>query len=499
MPRTRALVLYAVAVVALAVVMMLVFGWFELEPAPRPSAEPPLAAPDREPHQPMLPAVPADAAEAARVNVTDPELAEEMARQRLYESFGVRRVGATGGGFRVMVTAGETKIVGHEAFFVEMRETWGDEKAWLDVLRRVRPIEGVTRTDADGIARFDGQHIHGVVAWVMHNQTMLWQATGPIYWKAVSAEFAFGPVVLRGTVHDGNGQPRAGAVITAVTELKPGRKEKVVTTYVGVSDELGKFELTGLPHDSLRVTCLGNEAFGHAEERRTVDANLAKQVSVRFGGTPGLRWWRGRVVDESGVLVVGPNEIRLEHADGERRVVASQSDGTFAVQLAAGRWRARVGNGAKAALTKPLELVVAAQDLERDVVLPGRQVLLRLASADASVEVEPALEWLALTRDKEPADAEPAKGKSVPIQSLVGRGGANASPPRGTPIVGGRLFRWNGAEYYGWSGLPDDVYTLVVWGSYYEVVGMPEGGMPIDTRLMSPTIVDVLLRRVIPK
>jgi len=491
MPRTRALVLCAVVVVALAVVMMLVFGWFELQPAPRPSAEPMPAAVAREPHQPMLPAVPADATEAARVDVADPELAEQMARQRLYESFGVRRVGATGGGLRVVLTAGETKIVGHEAFFVEMRETWGDEKAWLDVLRRVRPIEGVTRTDVDGIARFDGQHIHGVVAWVMHNQTMLWQATGPIYWKAVSAEFGFGPVVLRGTVHDGNGLPRAGAVITAVIELKPGRKEKVFTTYVGVSDELGKFELTGLPHESLRVTCLGNETFGHAEERRTVDANRAKQVSVCFGGTPGTRWWRGRVVDENGVLVIGPNEIRLEHADGERRVVASQSDGTFALQLAAGVWRARAGHEGKAALAKPLEIVVAAQDLERDVVLPGRQVLLRLAAADASVDFAHRLEFLALTRANEPAEPGPAAEN---LQVAVGKARSGASPRRGAPMVGGRRFTWNGADYYGWSGLPDDVYTLDIWGTY-EIVGLPEGGMPIDTRLASPTIVDVLLRR----
>lgn len=498
MPRTRALVLCAVVFVALALGMMLVFGWFELEPAPRPPAEPAPAAAAREPHQPMLPAVPADATEAARVTVADPELAEQTARRRLYESFGVRRVGATGGGFGVLVTAGETKIVGHEAFFVPIQKTWGDEKAWLDVVRRVRPIEGVARTDVDGIAHFDGQHIHGVIAWVMHQQTMLWRASGPILWKAVSVEIGFGPVVLRGTVHDGNGLPRAGAVITAVPVPKPGRKEQAFTTYVGVSDELGKFELTGLPHELLRVTCLGNETFGFTEEQRTVEPTRSRQVSVRFGGTPGTRWWRGRVVDENGVLVVGPNEIRLEHADGEQRVATSQSDGTFAVQLAAGVWRVRAGREAKAALARPLELVVAAQDLERDVVLPGRQVLLRLAAVDASVDFAHALDWLALTREKEPGESDPAEGNNVSIQSMAGRSRSGASSPRGTPMVGGRRFAWDGAEYYGWSGLPDDVYTLVSWGNY-EVVGMPEGGTPIDTRLMSPTIVDVLLRRVIPK
>ena len=494
MPRTRALVLCAVAVVAVAVVTMLVFGWFAIEPAPRPPAEPSPTPAAREPHQPMLPAAPADANEAARVTVADPELAEEMARRRLYESFGVRRVGATGGGFGVVVTAGETKIVGHEAFFVPVQKTWGDELAWLEVVRRVRPIEGVARTDVDGIAHFDGPHVHGVIAWVMHQQTMLWRASGPILWKPVSVEIGFGPVTLRGTVHDANGLPRAGAVIAAVPEPKPGRKEQAFTTYVGVSDELGKFELTALPHESLRVSCLGNETFGHAEEQRTVEPTRSRQVSVRFGGTPGTRWWRGRVVDENGVLVVGPNEIRLEHADGERRVATSQSDGTFAVQLAAGVWRVRAGHEAKAALAKPLELVVAAQDLERDVVLPGRQVLLRLAAADASVDLEQTLERLALTRDKEPAEPEPAVGKAETLQSVMGRVGSGASKRRGEPMVGGRRFTWNGAEYYGWSGLPDDAYTLVSWGNY-EVVGMPEGGMPIDTRLMSPTIVDVLLRR----
>jgi len=128
------------------------------------------------------------------------------------------------------------------------------------------------------------------------------------------------------------------------------------------------------------------------------------------------------------------------------------------------------------------------------VVLPGRQVLLPLAAVDASVDFDQALDWLALTREKEPAEPEPAEGTNVSIQSMAGRSRSGASSPRGQPMAGGRRFAWDGAEYYGWSGLPDDVYMLVSWGNY-EVVGMPEGGTPIDTRLVSPTIVDVLLRR----
>lgn len=499
MPRTRALVRCALALTlgALALVLMLGFGWFAPEPPLRGPAEPGPGSLASQP--PTLPAAVVDSAAAARVCATDPELADQLARKRLYDAWGLHYVGGTRGGLRIEVKAGETKVVGHDAFFVAIQKTWGDEQAWLDVVRRVRPIDGVSRTDVDGIARFDGQYLHGVIAWVMHQQTMLWRATGPVYGKPVFVEIGFGPVTLRGMVYDGNGLPRSGAVITAAPIQKPVRLEEMVTTYVGVSDELGKFELTGLPHASLRVTCLGNETFGYREEQRTLDASKTDEVRVRFGAEPDGRWWRGRVVDENGVVVIGPNDIRIEHAEGELRVETSKSDGTFAVRLGPGAWRAWATRAAMSVVGKPLQFVVGTRDIAHDVVLPGRQVLLRLAADHARVDLGEASEGLHLGRNGEPADVDPTAEHADKLRVALGRVRPGASPRRtGGPMAGGRRFAWNGAEWYGWCGLPSDVFTLGAWGSY-EVVGMPAGGMHLDTRVTSPLIVDVLLRRVEPK
>ena len=508
MPRNRALVRSAVAIVLFAVVFAAAWSWFQLEPlAPmRGTSEPssPVAHDRAEPSLPSATTASQAGAEP-RVTVADPELAEELARRRLYESFGARRVGATPGDLRVAVVAGETKVVAREAFLVEIRTTYGEEQAWLEIVRRLRPVEATSRTDVDGIARFQGQHLHGALVWVMNGQTMVWRATGPIYWKPVHTELALGPVTLRGTVHDAAGVALAGAVIcAALPPKKVGNQEEASTSYVGVSDELGTFELTGLPNGMLTVTChwpggtrapAGGSTGEHGgREKRVADASRTDAVRVRFGATPGARTWRGRVVDENGVVVVGPNEIRLEHEHGERRLAVTQSDGTFAVPLLPGAWRARAG--AEAASARPFELTIGRDDVVHDVVLAGRQVLLRLAGADASVELDEALQWLSLSRDV------PATGRGLRIETLhealqKATGGAPGDAPRqrGVPMAGGRRFSWNGAEWYGWSGLPPGHYHVGIWGSY-EIVGMPEGGLPIDTELASPTIADVLFRRV---
>ena len=453
MRRTRPLVLCAIALAlgAVALALMLAFGWFASEPPLRGPAEP---SPSSLASQP-LPADLADSEVAARRNATDPELAEQLARKRFYDLWGAHYVGGTSGGLRIEVKAGETKVVGHDAFFVAIRKTWGDELAWLDVVRRVRPIDGTSRTDVDGIARFDGQHPHGVIAWVMHQQTMLWRATGPVYKKPVFVEIGFGPVTLRGTVYDGNGLPRSGAVITAAPIQKQGDKEEKVTTYVGLSDELGKFELTGLPHASLRVTCLGDVAFGYREERRELNASKATTVSVRFGTAPGGRWWRGRVVDENGVVVIGPNDIWIEHAEGELRVETTKSDGTFAVRLGPGAWRAWTRRGAGSKARKPLQLVVDTHDLADDVVLPGRQVLLR-PTTPASISTRPARGCTsAATQD--PRRRKRIRPGSPPTSSGSrwagsGRARRRVLPLRRCPAVG--AFRGTGRSGTAGAGCP---------------------------------------------
>jgi len=337
---------------------------------------------------------------------------------------------------------------------------------------------------------------------------MVWRTTGPIHWKPVHIEIALGPVTLHGTVHDALGAPLAGAVILAVPPLKKlGKTEEKRASFVGVSDELGRFELVGLPNEMLTVTChwpsganvpvaaaVANAGSGVGDERRIADARTNNRVRVRFGGTPGVRTWRGRIVDEAGTVVVGPNEVRLEHEDGERRVVTAQNDGSLVVPLLPGKWRARAGSEAKAAVAPPLDLAIDGEDVERDVVMKGRQVLLRLAAADASVELDDVLDFVSLVADG--SELEPNVRVESLVEAMQKTNAGQASTPRrrGVPAGVGRRFAWNGAEWYGWSGLQAGTYRVHSWGQY-EILGAPTDGIPVDTSLASPTIVDVVLRR----
>lgn len=511
MPRHRVLARRALAITAVVATSLAAWWWFHLEQvAPLPATHEPAASAPVEALVPASVGAPSadEAAAEVRVGVDGLETPEEQARRRLYESFGIRRTGAAGGDLRLSVVAGDDKVVARDAFLVEIRTTYGDEGAWLDIVRRLRPVEATSRTDVDGIARFQGQHIHGAFVWVMNGQTMVWRTTGPIHWKPVHVEIALGSVTLHGTVHDAVGAPLAGAVILAVPPLKKlGKTEEKRASFVGVSDELGRFELVGLPNEMLTVTChwpsganvpvaaaVANAGSGAGDERRIADARTNNRVRVRFGGTPGVRTWRGRIVDEAGTVVVGPNEVRLEHEDGERRVVTAQNDGTLVVPLLPGKWRARAGSEAKAAVAPPLELTIDDKDIERDVVMKGRQVLLRLAAADASVELDDVLDFVSLVADG--SELEP----NVRVESLVearqkAKDGQPSTPRRrGVPMGGALRFSWNGVDWCGWSGLQAGTYRVHSWGEY-EIVGAPADGIPVDTALTSPTIVDVVLRR----
>jgi hypothetical protein len=174
--------------------------------------------------------------------------------------------------------------------------------------------------------------------------------------------------------------------------------------------------------------------------------------------------------------------------------VTAQNDGSLVVPLLPGKWRARAGNEAQAAVAQPLELTIGGEDVERDLVMKGRQVLLRLAAADGSVDLADVLEFVSLVADG--SEIEP----NVRAESLVeamqqAKAGQPSTPRRrGVPAGVGRRFAWNGAEWCGWSGLQAGTYRVHSWGQY-EIVGAPADGIPVDTGLTSPTIVDVVLRR----
>lgn len=388
--------------------------------------------------------------EAPRTPLSAEEQALAQSRARTFENFGVRRIGATRGGLRVTVVQGGVPLVGAFVQLVPIQRTFGDEKAWLEVVRDGRPVAARARTDAEGQVQFDGEHPHGVLVWAMHGDTMVWRTTGPVVWKRVECQIELGRTIVRGTVHDAEGRPRKGAVLTAAApELIKGVRRLVPEQFVAVSDAQGRFAIEGLPAAMMTITCLGDDAVPAApDEQRLVDTVLHPDARVRFGGEPGSCWWRGRVVDARGRPQRGSTPLCFEEVDGaERRSCQAGFDGSFAVRLPSGRWRGYVAHDS---LVHPQPVVLRITDADVDCDLRDERgrVLCRLAPATATVSLD-----------------------AVDRQVRLDRDGSYYAHP----IV----LQQGDATWLLWRGLPPGVYHLIAMGKL-QCVGAPASGHQFD-------------------
>lgn len=385
--------------------------------------------------------------DATRTPLSAEEEALAQSRARTFENFGVRRIAATRGGLRVTVVQGGVPLVGAFVQLVPIQRTFGDEKAWLEVVRDGRPVAARARTDAEGQVQFDGEHPHGVLVWAMHGDTMVWRTTGPVVWKRVECQIELGRAIVRGTVHDAEGRPRKGAVLTAAApELIKGVRRLVPEQFVAVSDAQGSFSIEGLPATMVTITCLGDP--GVPDEQRLVDSAQNPEARVRFGGEPGSRWWRGRVVDSHGRAQRGGTPLCFEEVDGaERRRCQAGFDGSFAVRLPAGRWRGFVAHDS---LVHPQPAVqrIGDADVEYDLRDERGRVLCRLAPATATVSLD-----------------------SVDRQVRLDRDGSHYAHP----IV----VEHGDATWLLWRALPPGVYQLRAIGAL-QCVGAPAGGHQFD-------------------
>lgn len=385
--------------------------------------------------------------DAARTPLSAEEQALAQSRARTFENFGVRRIAATRGGLRVTVVQGGVPLVGAFVQLVPIQRTYGDEKAWLEVVRAGRPVAARARTDAEGQVQFDGEHPHGVLMWAMHGDTMVWRTTGPVVWKRVECQIELGRAIVRGTVHDAEGRPRKGAVLTAAApEQVKGTRVLVPEQFVAVSDAQGRFTIEGLPAAMVTITCLGGE--GVLDEQRVVDTARHPEARVRFGAEPGSRWWRGRVVDAGGRAQRGGTPLCFEDDDGaERQLSEAAFDGSFAIRLPAGRWRGFVAHD-QLVHPRPVVLRIADADVEHDLHDERGRVLCRLVPATATVSLD-----------------------SVDRQVRLDRDGSF----HGHPIV----LEYGDATWLLWRALPPGVYHLIAIGAL-QCVGAPAGGHQFD-------------------
>lgn len=388
--------------------------------------------------------VPSD---AARTPLSAEEVALAQSRERTLENFGVRRIAATRGGLRVTVVEGGVPLVGAFVQLVPIQRTFGDEKAWLEVVRDGRPVAARARTDAEGQVQFDGEHPHGVLVWAMHGDTMVWRTTGPVVWKRVECKIELGRAIVRGTVHDAEGRPRKGAVLTAAApEQVKGVSRLVPEQFVAVSDAHGQFTLEGLPAAMVTITCLGDG--GAPDEHRLVDTARHAEARVRFGAEPGGRLWRGRVVDAGGRAQRGGTPLCFEEVNGaERQRCEALFDGSFVVRLPAGRWRGFVAHDLRVH-PRPVVLTIADVDVEQDLRDERGRVLCRLAPATATVSLESVDRQMRLDRD----------GSMYGFPTVVEHGDA---------------------KWLVWRALPPGVYHLHASG-HVQCVGAPEGGHQFD-------------------
>ncbi|MBL8736371.1 MAG: carboxypeptidase regulatory-like domain-containing protein [Planctomycetes bacterium] len=443
MPRSRILVGCTVLVV-LALLGFAVEALWVTPPPPSagPTGEPAAAA--------QLAGTRPDATEppeAPRTPLSAEEQALAQSRARTFENFGVRRIGATRGGLRVTVVQGGVPLVGAFVQLVPIQRTFGDEKAWIEVVRDGRPVAARARTDTEGQVQFDGEHPHGALVWAMHGDTMAWRTTGPVVWKRVECQIELGRAIVRGTVHDAEGRPRKGAVLTAAApEVVKGTRAQVPEQFVAVSDAQGRFTIEGLPAAAVTITCLGGE--GMLDEQRLVDTARHPEARVRFGAEPGSRWWRGRVVDALGRAQRGGTPLCFEEVDGaERRRCQAAFDGSFAVRLSPGRWRGFVAHDLLVH-PQPAVLQLTDADVELDLRDDRGRVLCRLAPATATVSLH-----------------------AVDRQVRLDRDGSYYAHP----IV----LQHGEATWLLWRGLPPGVYHLLASGTL-KCVGEPAGGHQFD-------------------
>lgn len=446
MPRSRILV----GCTVLVVLALLGFAVEALWIAPPPPAASPTGEPAAAAQLVGTRSDQEEPPDATRTPLSAEEQALAQSRARTFENFGVRRIGATRGGLRVTVVQGGVPLVGAFVQLVPIQRTFGDEKAWLEVVRDGRPVAARARTDAEGQVQFDGEHPHGVLVWAMHGDTMVWRTTGPVVWKRVECQIELGRAIVRGTVHDAEGRPRKGAVLTAAApEVVRGVRRLVPEQFVAVSDAQGQFAIEGLPAAMMTITRLGDGAVPNVpDEQRLVDTARHPEARVRFGGEPGSRWWRGRVVDSHGRAQRGGTPLSFEEVDGaERRRCQAAFDGSFAVRLPSGRWRGFVAHD-PLVHPQPAVVRITDADVECDLRDDRGRVLCRLAPATATVSLD-----------------------SVDRQVRLDRDGSF----HGHPMV----VEHGNATWLLWRGLPSGVYQLLTIG-VLQCVGAPAGGHQFD-------------------
>ena len=294
-------------------------------------------------------------------------------------AFDLERASVVGGALEVLVRIGGEPLSDAAA---ELLDITGDTD-----------VEG--RTDRDGLARLavrsDGWHTLRVVAPDGSRAVREWDSA-----SAPRVEFDFGSASLSGQAFDCDGRPWAHAELHVLQTLGNGVVRRELR-----ADGAGRFSCEGLVAGP--VTLAEAVAQPGASDVRSASTQLGEGESVRLdlGVADATVRWRGLVRLASGRVL--DEELDLLAVEGRRGWVErlrSDAFGRVEAQLRSGDWIVQA-----LAIDGTVEvgrLELRAEDVERDLSLPGACARVSLALPSSALAEPDARAVLSIERGEGP-------------------------------------------------------------------------------------------------
>lgn len=450
MPRTRALVLCAVALGA-ALVVAFVLAPSGVDPS---TVAPPPASRGADPVEPASRPLGHDLSAPMPSPAVEPPSSPDMPRTNAGAEtapLAVRLVVPTTREKTIRVVRDGSAAAG---LIVQLYALLGPHQSLSELVARTRGMAATfaAATDVEGLVRVSGDWPNGALLCCQLGQGFACALLRAPREAGEWHRLELGSATVRGVVYDTDGRPRAGTLVQAIgeTQTGPGTWRSRETLFA-VTDASGAFEIPGLPRELVDVYCRVDA--GSSREQRRVDTTSAQVPRLCFGNPPGARVLRGRILDADGEPLPGYGMVRCrDAATGEQRFVYSDIDGSFQTKLPVGVWFAAVEGGNQEPAPSPIEecIDIVGIDVTRDLRSAGKNIVCTLRFADPNA---------------------PAWTAELGLELTNGSGRTWNRPP----------VRTGDAYTMVWCGLAAGSYRLRCReGKRIELVGAPADGFEID-------------------
>ncbi len=178
----------------------------------------------------------------------------------------------------------------------------------------------------------------------------------------------------------------------------------LIVTSEAIVDTDGSYELRGLPLGlgELHLELPKLDGMPQGPRKELVTIRDARPVALDVGDARELPIWRGRVIDVAGRPIAGPGTLmlaRLAPAPGqfEWEEALISRDARFEARVEPGKYRVSgmvVRTNENPRRIDPIEVDLTAAGLERDLVIGGGTVVLRVRRANGDVAAAGVELWL---------------------------------------------------------------------------------------------------------